>query len=314
MSPLPRNDEVKFGAVLLKDFSTTVPDAIALEEAGYDSIWVSEHLLFWIPILDGLTALSAIAAVTKRAEIGTAVYILPLRHPLVTAKGAVTADVISGGRVILGIGVGGEFPQEFEIMGVPVNERGARASEGIEVMKKLWTGERITHHGKFYDLEQAQMLPAPARAGGTIPVWVAGRSEGAMRRAARLGDGFMPYLMDVRQYGAALEKVDTMRAEAGRPDGAVTPAVYIHISMDHDHDTSRAQAIRELNRLYDSDFEKYVDRFSVHGTPQECADHLLRYIEAGARHIQLATLDEADMPAYLAYAKEVVPLVRQALA
>jgi probable F420-dependent oxidoreductase len=312
MPTLPRADEVKFGAVLLKDFATTASDAVALEEAGYDSVWVSEHLLFWIPILDGITALAAVAAVTKRVEIGTAVYILPLRHPLVTAKGAVTADVFSGGRVILGIGVGGEFAQEFDVMGVPVNERGSRANEAIEVMRKLWTGERITHHGKHFDLDEVQMLPGPVRPGG-IPVWVAGRSEAAMRRAARLGDGFMPYLVDVRQYGEALRKVDAMRAEAGRAEGSVTPAVYVHIAMNHDHDTARAQAIRELNRLYDSDFERYVDRFAVHGTPQECADHLLRYIEAGARHIQLATLDDRDLPAYQAYAAEIVPLVRRAL-
>jgi probable F420-dependent oxidoreductase len=309
---LPRADEVKFGAVLLKDFATTVPDAIALEEAGYDSVWVSEHLLFWIPILEGLTALAAVAAVTKRVEVGTAIYLLPLRHPLLTAKGAATADVLSGGRVILGVGVGGEFPQEFEIMGVPVSERGSRANEAIQVMKKLWTGERITHHGRHYDLEETQMLPAPARPGG-VPIWVAGRSEGAMRRAARLGDGFMPYLMDVRQYGEALRKVDAMRAEAGRPPDAVTPAVYVHIAVDHDSAKARAQAVRELNRLYESDFERYVDRFAVHGNPQECADHLLRYIEAGARHIQFATLDAEDLPAYQAYAKEVVPLVRAAL-
>ena len=107
-----------------------------IEDVGFDSIWVGDHVSFYIPILESLTTLAFVAGVTERVRLGTAVYLVPLRHPTTTAKVASTLDVLSNGRLTLGVGVGGEFPPEFEACGVPVNERGSRTNEGLQILRR----------------------------------------------------------------------------------------------------------------------------------------------------------------------------------
>ncbi len=114
---------------------------------------------------------------------------MPLRHPTPVAKQIATLDHLTGGRFVFGVGIGGEFPREYEGCGVPLNERGARLSEGIEVIRKLWTGERVSHGGRFYNFKDVKMTPVPRQPGGP-PIWCGGRSEAALRRAARLADGW----------------------------------------------------------------------------------------------------------------------------
>src|SRR3972149_5089303 len=124
-------------------------DAARIEQLGYDSVWTSEHIFFYFPTLDALTTLAATAALTSRIRLGTAVLLLPLRPAALAAKEIPSVDVISGGRLILGIGVGGEYPKEFEAVGVPVRERGARTDEAIRVMKMVYTQESVTFEGRF---------------------------------------------------------------------------------------------------------------------------------------------------------------------
>src|SRR5262245_4594663 len=121
-----------------------------VDRCGYDSLWVGDHIAFAIPILDPLLQLAQAAVASRRLLLGTGVYLLPLRHPGPVAKQVATLDHMSEGRLIFGVGVGGEFPKEYALAGVPISERGARLSEGIAVLRKLWTGEPVAHEGKFY--------------------------------------------------------------------------------------------------------------------------------------------------------------------
>lgn len=113
-----------------------------VDRGGFDSLWVGDHIAFAIPILDPLLQLAQAAVASRRLLLGTSVYLLPLRHPGPIAKQVATLDHLTEGRLIFGVGVGGEFPREFELAGVPMDERGARLSEGISVLRKLWTGSR----------------------------------------------------------------------------------------------------------------------------------------------------------------------------
>jgi len=160
------------------------------EAAGFDSLWTGDHVSFYIPILESLTLLSFVAAATERVKLGTAVYLLPLRHPTTTAKVAATLDVLSGGRLVLGVGVGGEFPPEFTACGVPVAERGSRANEAIGLLRRLWTESGVTHEGRHFQLGPVSIDPKPVQAGGP-PILVGGRLPPALRRAGRLGDGYL---------------------------------------------------------------------------------------------------------------------------
>src|SRR5262245_59007438 len=130
-----------------------------VDRCGYDSLWVGDHVAFALPILDPFLQLAQAAVVSRRLTLGTAVYLLPLRHPGPVAKQVATLDHLTEGRFVFGVGVGGEFPKEFEVCGVPVGERGARLSESLLVLRKLWTGEPVSHDGRFFKFENVAMQP-----------------------------------------------------------------------------------------------------------------------------------------------------------
>src|SRR3989304_5735038 len=190
-------------------------DVSRIEELGYDSAWTSEHIFFYFPTFDALTSLAAMAARTSRIRLGTAVLLLPLRPAALAAKEIASVDLISGGRLLLGVGIGGEYPKEFEAVGVPVRERGARTDEAIQVLRRLWTEENVTFDGRFPKLAGVTLHPKPAQLDGP-PLWIAGRSEAAIRRAGRLGGGYLPYLFSPGRYPDSLAAVRQGADAAGR--------------------------------------------------------------------------------------------------
>jgi len=184
-----------------------VPLARAADEAGFHSVVVSDHLIYpgdlkspypytsngqprWerdTAWPDPMIAIGAMAAVTARLRFITSIYLLPLRHPVVAAKQATTVDVLSGGRLVLGIGAGW-MREEFELLGVPFEKRGRRLEECVAVLRKLFAGGDVEHHGEFYDFDALRMSPLPK---APVPIWGGGTSEAALRRAATLLDGWV---------------------------------------------------------------------------------------------------------------------------
>src|SRR5437868_6868644 len=158
-----------------------------VDHGGYDSLWVGDHISFALPIFDPLLQLAQAAVVSRRLQLGTCVYLLPLRHPTAAAKQVSTIDHLTEGRFIFGVGVGGEFPKEFEACGVPVAERGARLTESMAVLRALWSGEPTSHAGRFFRFDGVTMRPPPRQPGGP-PIWCGGRSDAALRRAGRLAE------------------------------------------------------------------------------------------------------------------------------
>lgn len=162
-----------------------------VDRCGFDSPWTEDHISFPVPILDPLPQLAQAGVVSRRLTLGTSVLLLPLRHPTPVAKQVTTLDDLTEGRLILGVGAGGEFPKEYDACDVPHNERGARLAEGVEVLRKFFSGKPVSHHGKFYGpFDDIPMRPPPRQAGGPS-VWFAGRKEAAIRRIGRLGDGYL---------------------------------------------------------------------------------------------------------------------------
>src|SRR5262249_20874827 len=145
------------------------------EELGFDALWIGEHIAFHMPTFDALTAMAAVAARTTTIGIGTSAVLLPLRSAAALAKAASTLDVISQGRLRLGVGVGGEFPKEFEAVGVPLRERGPRADEAIAILRALWAPGAASYQGRFVQFADVRMEPKPVQPGGP-PILVGGRS------------------------------------------------------------------------------------------------------------------------------------------
>src|SRR6266436_3807536 len=165
-----------------------------LEAIGYDSVWTGDHVSFHNPIYESLTLLASYVPITHRIKLGVAVYLLALRSPAVAAKMTATLDVLSGGRLIFGVGVGGENPKEFEVSGVPHRERGARVTEAIEVVRALWRDTPASFNGRFTQFETVSIDPKPVQRPGP-PIWVGGRSDAALARAGRQGDGWISYVV-----------------------------------------------------------------------------------------------------------------------
>ncbi len=187
--PLPLAAGLDFGFMAVaSDIAAARTTAEFAETHRFDSVWTGDHMAFPLPILDPLLQLQLIAAFNERITVGTGVYLLPLRHPTPVAKQVATLDRIIGGRFIFGVGVGGEFPLEYEACGVPLNERGARLSEAIPILKSLWSGEAVSSDSVFYPFPELKMLPPPVQPGGP-PIWCGGRSEAALRRVGRMADG-----------------------------------------------------------------------------------------------------------------------------
>jgi probable F420-dependent oxidoreductase len=249
--------------------------ARAAEQSGFDSLWAGDHVAFHHPLLDVTVALSAFAAVTERIALGAGVVLLPLRAPALVAREYGSLDFLSGGRVILGVGVGGESAKDFEAVGVPARERGARTDESMLALRELFAGP-ATFTGRFSTFAGISIEPRAARPGGP-PLWVGGRSAAAIRRAGLLGDGWMPVWISPERLLRGLEEV---RGHAGeRP---IVPAVVLPALVGG----SSEEARRYLSLRYGTEFTTHaIERYCLVGAPSRCAARIGEYVEAGARHI-----------------------------
>jgi len=258
-----------------------------VDRSGYDSLWVGDHISFALSIFDPLLQLSQAAVVSRRLQLGTAVYLLPLRHPTPVAKQVSTLDHLTEGRFIFGVGVGGEFPKEYEACGVPIAERGARLSESLTVLRKLWSGEPASHTGRFFQFERVMMQPPPRQAGGP-PIWCGGRSDAALRRIGRLAEGWMSYVVTPDMFRQGLEKIDAAAGAAGRHfDRGFGTAHLLFTRVDDTYEKALDAATISLSRRYAMDFRKAAQRYCALGPAAQVVESIRRFHEAGARHVIL---------------------------
>jgi probable F420-dependent oxidoreductase len=283
-----------------------------VDRSGYDSLWTGDHVSFAVPILDPLLQLAQVAVVSRRLTLGTSVYLLPLRHPAPVAKQVSTLDHLTEGRLIFGVGVGGEFPKEYELCGVPHNERGARLAEGVAVLRKLWSGEKVSHDGRFYGPFTDVMMQPPPRQPGGPPLWFAGRSDPALRRVGRIGDGYLSYVVTPDMYRAALAKIDDAAALAGRQLSNFGTAHLLFSRIDATYEQALDRATETLSVRYAMDFRKPAMRYCALGTAQQVADRIREFHAAGVRHVILDLLGPYEQRnAQIAqFAAEAMPLLR----
>ncbi len=283
-----------------------------VEALGFDSLWTGDHISFHTPLYESLTLLAAYSGVTRRVRLGTAVYLLALRHPTVVAKITSTLDVLSGGRLIFGVGVGGENPKEFEACGVPHHERGARVDEGIEVLRALWTQAAASFTGRFVKFDGVSIDPKPVQPGGA-PIWIGGRSDAALKRAGRLGDGWVSYVVTPDRFRQSLEKIRAAAQAVGRDLSGFETAHLVFITAGRDYEKARQTWVRRLSTRYNQDFGPLADKYGVIGAPSRCIEQLERFVEAGCRYFLLnPTCDLADEQEQLEImAADVLPRFRK---
>ncbi|MFZ5834532.1 MAG: LLM class flavin-dependent oxidoreductase [Pseudomonadota bacterium] len=310
--PLDKKLTIGFSATMASPKAAREVSDIA-DRFGYESLWTGDHIAFAVPMLDPLLQLAQVAAVNSRLLLGTGVYLMPLRHASTVAKLVSTFDHLSEGRFIFGVGVGGEFPNEYAACGVPVNERGARLTEGIRTIRKLWTGEKVSNEdSKFYPFKDVQMLPRPITPGGP-PIWTGGRSKAALTRCGRLADGWMSYVVTPEMYRDGLQQIATAASDAKRDLKKFGSSHLVFMRIDDTYERALELAAAHLTRRYAMDFTSAAKRYAVLGTPSDCAQRIADFHAAGVRHFVLdctGPLEERDAQLER-FAKEVRPLLGQ---
>jgi len=282
--------ELEFG-IALPRADEVVADSREAEEQGYDYITVGEHMFFHGPNANGLISLAGAAAATTRIKLMSSITLVPLYPAAILAKQVTTLDRLSRGRFNLGVGVGGEYPKEFEACGVPVNERGARTDESLEVMRRLWTEDDVHFDGRFTKLSGVTLKPKPIQK--PPPIWVSGRSQGAMRRTARFAKGWIPYMYTPEMLAESVESIGKFDVERETP---VVPGIFIFLAVHEDADRAMKMASDKLSATYNQDFSKLVGKYALGGSPEQCIARLTEYVEAGARTVILSS---ACPPEYL---------------
>jgi probable F420-dependent oxidoreductase len=210
-----------------------------VEAAGFDSLWTQEQLLGGDPSLEPLTSLAYAAASTSRLRLGTATVVAPLRDPILLAKTAATIDVMSGGRLILGLSIG-EVASIYRAVGVSLSERGRRIDEMVEVLSSLWTKPVASHHGRFWDFVDAQMEPKPMQPPHP-EIWFGGHSRAALKRVASSGSGWIGAGgSSIEDFGVRVGWLGEELEAAGRSLSDVTVAKKLYIAVDEDPDLARA--------------------------------------------------------------------------
>lgn len=273
------------------DPATLTRQAKLAEAGGLDSLWVGDHIAFHVPVLESLSVLSFLAGITTRVQLGTSVYLLALRPPVVTAKIAATLDVLSAGRLIFGVGVGGEFPPEFEACGVPLAERGSRINETIPLLKQLWTQDRVRHEGTHFHFESLSLQPKPVQHGGP-PIWIGGRKPVAFTRAGKLGDGYISHMVTPDFYRANLEKISqsSVGREAELHERPFGTAGLFFTVFDKSFDAAHRHAATVLSAIYRTDFDDAAKRYCLLGTASDILEQMREFVAAGTRHFIFSPL------------------------
>ncbi len=253
----------------------------AVEEAGFDAGWVGDHLAFHPPILEATNALAAAAAVTSRLKLGFAVLLAAMRQPVWLAKAIATIDHLAPGRLIVGVGAGGEHPQEWAAAGAEVVNRGRRLDEILTVLPALLGGRTVDHQGPTLTV-QAPALRPPVSA--LPPLVVGGRSDAALRRAARFGEGWLGVWVSPEGFRRSCDLLAELAAELGRP--CPEPMLLAFTAIGDDMDGCGRDAARLYRGQYNLDYES-VERWTLTGPVESIAEQLDAYRQVGATSFAL---------------------------
>jgi probable F420-dependent oxidoreductase len=262
------------------------------EDAGVDGCFVGDHVTFYGSGSDGLLKLATVAAVSDRMLLQTCVYLLALRHPTPVALQAAMVDQLSRGRLILGVGIGGEDPNEWWACGVDPKTRARRTDESLQVLRSLWTQEETTFTGRHFQLDAVRMRPKPYREGGVV-LQVGGRSDAALRRAARYADGWTGIWCSVKRFNEAGERMAEFAREAGRDGVVLERGMQVWMGVDDDRAAAKEKVSGSMQAFYRLPFEAF-EKYTPYGTPEEVATFIAPYVEAGCRWVNFVIADAAE--------------------
>jgi alkanesulfonate monooxygenase SsuD/methylene tetrahydromethanopterin reductase-like flavin-dependent oxidoreductase (luciferase family) len=246
--------------------------------AGVDHVCVGDHVSFFVGAgSDGLISAASMLAAQSDLPVYVGLYLLPLRHPVPVARQLASLAQLAPGRLTLGVGIGGEDPHEIEVCGVEPATRGRRMDECLQILRGLADGTPVTFEGEFFSLRDALVLPAPSPR---MPLIIGGRSDAAVRRAARLGDGWLGIWISPRRFASVRDQIAREAADGGRDPAGFEFALNVWCGFAATREAARESLATRMQAFYQMPFEPF-ERYSPFGTPEQVAEFLSPYVEAG---------------------------------
>jgi probable F420-dependent oxidoreductase len=260
---------------------------VRVEELGYDSVWVWDHMLLGVepnfPIIDSLTVLTGIAARTKRIKMGTGILVLPLRNAVALAKQLSSMDQLSEGRLIMGM-ASGWYKREFDALGVPFEKRGKIMDENLEILRRLWTEEKVSGEYMRHNLSKAVMYPKPAQS--RLPILIGGYVDPVLKRAALRGDGWLTYFYRAADFKKSWDKIVAFAKEGGKDPSTLLNASQLPIMIGKSRQAVEADMLDWLNKEWDFPANSDCSRESaIMGSVDECVAQLKEHIAVGVQKI-----------------------------
>jgi alkanesulfonate monooxygenase SsuD/methylene tetrahydromethanopterin reductase-like flavin-dependent oxidoreductase (luciferase family) len=247
-------------------------------DEGVDHVCVGDHVSFFVGAgSDGLITATSLLSLQPNLPVYVALYLLPLRHPVTVARQLASIAELAPGRLTFGVGIGGEDRHEIEVCGVDPRTRGRRMDECLKILRALAAGQPVTFNGEFYSLQDALIIPPPSPA---IPLVVGGRSEAAVRRAGRLGDGWLGIWVSPKRFATVVDQISATAAATGRDPGGFEHALNVWCGFGATREAARAPLAAGMQTMYQMPFEPF-ERYSPYGRPEEVAEFLRPYVEAG---------------------------------
>jgi alkanesulfonate monooxygenase SsuD/methylene tetrahydromethanopterin reductase-like flavin-dependent oxidoreductase (luciferase family) len=262
-----------------------------MTEAGLHHVMIGDHVMFAGGLgNDGLADAASIVTANDALDVYLGVYLLVLRHPLLVARQLVTVDQLAPGRLTLGVGIGGDDRREVAACGVDPRTRGRRMDESLGLLRGLLTGAEVSHYGEFFSLDRAAIRPVPATP---VPIVVGGRSDAALRRAGRLGDGWLGIWVSARRCAEAIETVAARARDAGRHDVEWRHGMTFWCGFGSDRAQARARVAAVMESFYRVPFDRF-ECYVPQGTPAEVAEQVAPYIEAGCGTLNFVPFAGSD--------------------
>ena len=269
---------------LIRDF------ALRAEALGYEDLWLTDNVLGGNGLVEPVTLMTYVAGFTSRIRLGVSVLILNQRNPVQLAKALASLDQLSGGRLTVGVGLGGGTAA-YPAFGIGQDRPVARFTEGLRVMRALWSEERVTLRGDFWQMEDAAITPKPVQKPHP-PVWIGGHAPAALRRAVRLGDGWMGAGGSrIEDFFGEIAQVRRYLVEAGRDASGFTLSKRVYVAVDDDPEQARERLAAGFIRQYGS--SRMAEGAGVAGTPRQCVDALRAIRDAGLQHLLLHPVADA---------------------
>jgi alkanesulfonate monooxygenase len=283
--------------------------AARAEELGFESLWAWDHVILGVepafPILDAVGTLTAIAARTTKIKLGTGVLVLPLRNPTVAAKAIGTLDVISKGRLVLGVAAGW-YAREFDAVGVPFKQRGRLFERNFEILTRLWTEDRVSLQADEFNLREAVMRPKPAQR-PRPPILIGGYVDAVLRRVATKGDGWLTYFYTPESYTRSWEKILGFAREAGRDPKRLTGTNQLAILVGRSRAETEAPMRQWLQTEWDvAAWSESTIEHAIRGSVDECVEQLRAHVRTGVDRIILIPYRYEPLQVEL-IAKEILP-------